>query len=225
VSEQFLAEEGLEKVREAMSKCRAVFPPKEPANALPYYSCIHGLGHGLLSWEGLTVPKALVDCDILDEAEQQYCYDGVFMEYSFSAPNTAFDETAPWKFCGELDSAYHSSCARYQPSIFTGRFHFDLLTSASLCAEAPTETLRGFCVDAVGFAFSYAARDNPLMIKSMCESIPNESYQYRCTIAAAGELVFQRFRDSEKNAPALCATLPEPQTTECMAYVRGIMGK
>jgi len=224
VTEQFLKTEGVSSVRMAMEQCRKIFPTAQGSNYLPYYSCIHGLGHGLLSWEGLDVGKALNDCDQLDSSEQQYCYDGVFMEHSFSAPLTSYDKTNPWKFCTDLDEKYHSNCARYQPSVFLEKYHADLPTSASMCLEAKTDTLRGFCIDAVGFALAYTFRDNRSAIQYTCENIPIDTYHGRCISAAAGELVFQRYQGWEENAQKLCDTLEEPWRKQCLIRNKEIRG-
>ena len=224
VTEQFLITEGVSSVREAMEQCRKIFPVTQSSNYLPYYSCVHGLGHGLLSWEGLDLGKALKDCDRLDVREQQYCYDGVFMEHSFSAPFASFDKAEPWKLCTDLDEKYHMNCARYQPARFAEKFHVDLPTSARMCLEAETETLRGFCIDAVGFALAYTFRDTVDTIKHTCGSIPLETYRYRCITAAAGELVFQRYQEWEESSFKLCDTLPEPWQGQCFMLNQGIKG-
>ena len=225
VTEEFLIAEGVSKVREAMEQCRKIFPVRESGNLLPYYSCIHGFGHGLLSWEGLDRGKALEDCDQLDRQERQYCYDGVFMEYSFSAPLSSFSKTEPWKICTDLDEKYHGNCARYQPTLFIEKFHVDIPTSARLCLEAPTETLQGFCIDAVGFALAHTFQNNIDAIRHTCENISLATYHYRCITAAAGELIFQQYKGWEENALELCSTLPEPWKEQCLKRNQEIKGE
>ncbi|MCH7756590.1 hypothetical protein IIC45_00680 [Patescibacteria group bacterium] len=225
VTEEFLIAEGVSKVREAMEQCRKIFPVRESGNLLPYYSCIHGFGHGLLSWEGLDRGKALEDCDQLDRQERQYCYDGVFMEYSFSAPLSSFSKTEPWKICTDLDEKYHGNCARYQPTLFIEKFHVDIPTSARICLEAPTETLQGFCIDAVGFALAHTFQDNIDAIRHTCENISLATYHFRCITAAAGELIFQQYKGWEENALELCSTLPEPWKEQCLKRNQEIKGE
>src|SRR3989344_7389040 len=100
VSEKILQDQGVSVVVSVQNKCLELFPPKANQD---YTGCIHGMGHGLLSWEGLNLAKALRDCEQLDPNYRYYCYDGVFMENGMSAPRQAADIQDPWKFCEQLD--------------------------------------------------------------------------------------------------------------------------
>ena len=60
--------------------------PKIEANAFIYYQCNHGLGHGLMLYTGLDLPKALDYCHKLQtETDSIMCSGGVFMENQSSS--------------------------------------------------------------------------------------------------------------------------------------------
>ncbi len=50
------------------------------------FHCTHGMGHGLTTFRGHDLPRALADCDLLyDPYERHACYGGAFMENIMSA--------------------------------------------------------------------------------------------------------------------------------------------
>jgi plastocyanin len=225
ITEQFLLTEGSGGTRMAMEKCRETFSPNKQGGELPYYSCVHGLGHGLLTWNNLNLKKALIDCDRLDDTEQSYCYDGVFMEFSFSTPqNYYLHAQNPWKMCTELGEQYAMECARYLPILLGGTLSKSTDDTMTLCAQAPTETLRGGCIDRLGFTLAYEGPNAPENIQLRCGAIKDEIYNARCVTAAAGELVFQQYQNAEKNAGKLCTSLPAPWQGQCTEHVETIIG-
>jgi mono/diheme cytochrome c family protein len=67
----------------AANVCHA---PEIQANAFIYYQCNHGLGHGLMLYTSLDLPKALGYCHQLKtEFDQVSCSGGVFMENQSSS--------------------------------------------------------------------------------------------------------------------------------------------
>jgi hypothetical protein len=53
----------------------------------PSASCIHGIGHGVASfYQTNNIKEALKSCQTLSEKAEQYCFDGVFMEFERAAP-------------------------------------------------------------------------------------------------------------------------------------------
>jgi len=60
--------------------------PNIEANAFIYYQCNHGLGHGLMLYTGLDLPRALDYCHKLQtEDDSVMCSGGVFMENQSSS--------------------------------------------------------------------------------------------------------------------------------------------
>ena len=223
VTEQFLINEGPEKIREAMDTCRRLFPSESQKNQLPYYSCIHGIGHGLMTWNGLVLKKALFDCDRLDQQEQSYCYDGAFMEFSSSAlPQNYFDKENLWGMCIDLDKKYAMGCARHLPLMLNRTFLMTKDDTIAFCKTAPTKILRDGCTDRLAFIIVHTIKDI-MEIESACKKIDTEEYQSRCITTAAGELVFQRYQEAEEKAGYLCDSLSKKWQEKCREYVQNII--
>jgi len=211
VTEKMLVDSGVNVIPKIENSCLSIFP-EQPQ---PAASCIHGIGHGLLTWRGLDVGSALNDCDLLTEQYRIYCYDGVFMEYSFSAPNDAVE----WKFCASFDEKYHPLCAKYQTSIlFKSGLNF--AQSAKVCEEAPNEILKDNCLYGIGFSATNTAQGNSNEIKRLCNLVSSKEGRYTCIIYAAKEVIFQEYANWWEVYKSLCQGLPEDWENLCLNKTR-----
>lgn len=211
VSQKLLEQKGTTVIKEIQDRCTQIFPPDKSSN---YTGCIHGMGHGLLTWERYQVGKALLDCDILDQPYQNYCYDGVFMEHTMELAAGEFDPNHPWKFCSDLDAKYHFNCARYQSQIFLSQLGGDISKAGTDCAASADETLSTTCFESLGY---YVTQMNtgklPQILKS-CGLIDGNGSRY-CIIGAAREVSFQAYVGWEETATALCESLPADWKSKC----------
>src|SRR3989344_3164350 len=77
-----------------------------PENSGPVASCIHGIGHGVASFHSTADLKAsLSSCRKLTSG-REYCFDGVFMEFVRSAPDTFFKADDPLYPCNTLEKEF-----------------------------------------------------------------------------------------------------------------------
>lgn len=218
VTEELFRQNGPSIVAATAARCRDLFPQGDGVrigeSGIGYSGCIHGMGHGLLTWEGLNVDQALRDCDVLGKRERPYCYDGVFMEYSFSATKDMVTIDDPWTLCRQIGPAYQSQCARYLPNLLRSVHDVhDTTTLGRICAHAPAEELHERCVDNVGFAIAQSVRSDPQLIRERCTAIGTSAA--RCMTAAAGELIFQGYAGWKENADALCDMLSSTDAEAC----------
>jgi hypothetical protein len=190
-----------------------VFPPKENQN---HVGCIHGIGHGLLSWENFEVVKALGDCDMLDLKYKSYCHEGVFMENTTSELQKAFDINDPWKFCRDLPQDYQHSCARYQAQVFIQEYSRDIELVSNSCAKAPYGSLKNICFEGVGHYVSQTAMGDPNKIYRECSYASVDDDRSTCIIGAARETIFQRYQDWEKISFNLCRGLKGNWINKCI---------
>ena len=216
VTEELLRQSGPRSIAYTLNQCRQMFPG-ENNYAKGYARCIHGMGHGLLIWEEFNLQKALLDCDLLEEIDRRYCYDGVFMEYAFSNPEKNVFDDNPWIICTTLDERYRPSCARYLPSILETTFNPNLSKIADICLSAPTDTLRNHCIDHLGFLVWFQSKNDVKKVNKLCSGMRDDEYKYQCIARVAEELIFQKYQGWRKNAPALCQTLPEEWRKKCSA--------
>lgn len=211
VTEGMLLKEGTSKVKDIENGCLAMFPPQVSED---YTGCIHGTGHGLYTWEGGDIKKALLDCDMVSEPYRQYCYDGVFMENASSGEMKKDLGNDPWKFCTDLDERYHHNCARYQ-----SQFFFMVLKDPELvgknCSLGNTKILRETCYESLGYYIAQQYVGVPSKIIVDCAKMPTKEGIAICTTGSAIETIFQRYGDYKASAKILCDTLPEANRSTC----------
>jgi len=212
-TEKLLQEDGPGVIREIEEKCIAMFPPEE---TMLYTGCIHGSGHGLFSWAGFDTKRALEKCDTFSRQYRPYCYDGVFMEHSSSAPKTDLDPKDPWRFCADFPEQYQHNCARYQVQIFTQLFGWDLAQSIKGCSLAPTLSFQKTCFADFGYVVTQIAKNNRDKIKELCSLSPTKEGQHMCIIGAATELVFQQYTNWRALSETLCKELPKSWEEQCL---------
>ena len=115
-----IADKGTEVIREFDQSCVKVFGPVS-------LGCFHGIGHGLLAYEGYTqegVQKSLTLCKSLSWKHiYGGCPEGVFMEYDFrtTIPDTSkqlrpFSEDEKYLPCSAVDQASRVDCYFSIPS-------------------------------------------------------------------------------------------------------------
>ena len=184
----------------------------------PWASCIHGIGHGVATYfDAVELTEALTACDRLP-AGAAYCYDGVFMEFSFSAPPSFYASAEPLAPCTKIAEMYQQACARNQPHVMQQRFNLSRAAIASVCANAPAG-ITDPCIDSLGFAIANESQGDATVITTGCRELPNQLLAARCVSAAAGELVFQNFPNWQTAAPAACASLDPTFRASCQARV------
>jgi len=213
VTEKLLQQKGASVVKAVQAECLEIFPPK--VNLL-YTGCIHGMGHGLLTFESLNIKYALRDCDGLDVDYRPYCYDGVFMENATDNPKTAYDATDPWKLCRSLPDQYHYNCGRYQAQDLRKEFGSDLDKTAVACNKAPDELMKDPCFESIGFFVAQTAIGNIQKIVELCGTIKQAIASDICIIAAAKETIFQKYKDWNQASTELCSKVEISFKDKCL---------
>lgn len=209
VTEQALTDLGLPGVLEIQGQCQTFFVGKPAANA----SCIHGIGHGVLSYTGLDLGPALRDCDLLDMSFRQYCYDGVFMENA-SNPQSILSS---WQFCEALDARYQSSCARYQTLRQFETAGRDFSAVSRFCFEAENRVIRETCADALGILAAQIRVGEYISIDATCRLSGSEEQESLCVIGAVKEVIFQTFPNWQSVSQELCQGLSGQWQTRCFS--------
>lgn len=213
VTEDLLKIKGAGAVLETQKKCLEIYPSE--VNNL-YTGCIHGMGHGLLTWEELNVSRALNDCDLLDKQYRNYCYDGVFMENGFLKPNQEFNSESFWNFCTELDDSYQYNCGRYQTQILFGVFGNDFKGIGRECSNAPNDVFKTTCSESIGYFISQKTNGRVGEVMNLCREISYDQVRNYCIIAAAKEAIFQEYQNWQENSLALCQILSSDWKSRCL---------
>jgi plastocyanin len=200
---------------EARDGCKAVGPEASG----PYVSCIHGMGHGIITFREHDLNKALSDCDTLEVGARTYCDDGIFMELSISAPSNFYKQADPIYPCDAVADNYKTACARSQVSVMRNRFHLDTQAISNACNATKNEKISYHCTEALGFYMAQSNSENPEKVVSGCEEILNGDAQAQCKAAAAGELVFQNIRGWHDSVLTICESMNANYKTNCEARV------
>lgn len=206
----------LSKLTEAQDACSKL----GPGQSGPVASCIHGIGHGVASFHQTSdLKRSLADCRKLTLG-REYCFDGVFMEFVRSAPESFFKKDDPLYPCNLLEKeygpTYSFSCGRNIPSLLMGRFNRGFDEIVDICRSSKSKPFKEACFDSLGF--SLAATADVSKIIAGCQSIQIAEFVLKCTKAAAGELVFQEVPNWQEKSQAVCQSFPEGKV-ECLAHV------
>lgn len=184
-----------------------------------FASCIHGIGHGTATYREHALAVALTDCDTLSQKIRTYCHDGVFMEFSISAPSSFYHKENPIYPCDVADESYKVACARSQVQVMRLRFGFDTNTIIETCEETGNQKIIYNCIDSLGYFIAKRASGEASKIITSCNEIKGEAAAAQCVAAAAGELVFQDTLGWQQSAPAVCQMLREPYQQKCLERV------
>lgn len=192
----------------------------------PAASCIHGIGHGVASFYTTHDLKAsLRTCRKLTTGSE-YCFDGVFMEFVRSAPQSFFKKDDPLYPCSQLEKefgyTYSFACGRNQPSLLMGRFSVGFDEIVSICLDSSSKPFKEACFDSLGF--SLASQEEVEKVVEGCQKIGVNVFVARCLKAAAGEIVFQEVPNWWEKSKTLCDAVLEIRD-ECKAYVDRLMSE
>ncbi len=190
----------------------------------PTASCIHGIGHGVASfYSAKDLQASLRTCRKLITG-REYCFDGVFMEFVRSAPESFYHKEDPLYPCNKLEKeygyAYSFACGRNQPSLLMSRFHMGFDDVVQVCRVSDSTPFKEACFDSLGF--SLAATGDAEKIIEGCQKITAAELQKRCLQAAAGEMVFQEVPNWWEKSQAVCKA-EEALSTECLDYVEQLI--
>ncbi len=189
-----------ERLAEARAGCEAMAESTSPS----YWSCIHGIGHGIATFRDHDVKLSLADCSTLEDSIATYCYDGVFMEFSISAPANFYKQSDPLYPCNVIDDVYRTACGRSQVQVMKQRFRMGAATIANACLKSGSQPIAYHCIDAIGYFTAQESGGDARKIISGCALIADKVAHAQCLAAAAGELVFQNTRGWQESSKAVC---------------------
>lgn len=163
---------------------------KAQSSAYRTRECVHGIGHGLMSWNAYQLPKALADCDQLPiPAHREYCYSGVFMENILASLDKGHQETTYVSSnlhypCTIVADRYKSACYYFQPSRMIQLRGQDYALIAKECASVD-ETSQHSCFQGMGKETTWLNRGNLPTAVAACQLVSSASYRNVCLVAGA----------------------------------------
>ncbi len=160
-----------------------------------YLNCVHGIGHGLLSWTNYEVPEALEMCDLLSE-NKGACFTGIFMENVITKAVgegadehvTKYKSDDPQFPCTIVNVKYKNSCYFYQTSRMIQIFGADFKKVAEECLKV-SEKYRDQCFKSMGRDISGLYRLTPERSVQECNNSPKK-YRHLCLNGAVQDALW-----------------------------------
>lgn len=164
------------------------------------FECPHGLGHGLVEYNGHNqLKKSLVVCDNLPSNSSKFgCAMGVFMEYNFPAQimKDGARQLATRKLtqdnlhtlCDDIPNSSVWACYLSLPQWWMRTF-FDYKKVGKLCNDIVDEQQRKQCFVGVGVQVNYKdARFDPEKVKEYCQQMPTLQASDLCLMGAKWDI-------------------------------------
>ncbi len=185
-----------------------------------YFSCVHGIGHGLMAYLDHDLFKSLAGCDKLTgEWEQSSCYGGVFMENIISdspdEPSKFLKQNDPLYPCDAVADMYRYQCYLMQTSHMLTLYDGDFGTVFDACSAVETK-YRTPCYQSLGrdaSGWSYGSVDDAL---GYCAAGKTEEERGECLAGAAVDFIQSSGADA---ARGLCAKGDVEAQKTCSAAV------
>ncbi|MEK7509929.1 MAG: hypothetical protein AAB605_04455 [Patescibacteria group bacterium] len=158
-----------------------------------YFSCVHGVGHGLMAYFDHELFESLEGCDKLSGAwEQSTCYGGVFMENVISdspdEPSKFLKRDDPLYPCNAVDDVYRYQCYLMQTSHMLTLFDGDFGKVFDACASVE-EKYRTTCYQSLGrdaSGWSFGSQEDVLVY---CENGRTSEQKTYCLVGAAVDFI------------------------------------
>lgn len=158
--------------------------------------CEHGIGHGLVFVNNVSLEKAITICtDLSKKTVYTGCVNGVFMEYNLRTMNDGsgssqartIDDSGPFAPCDTLSLKFQKPCYFEQPHWWEQIYNHDYQKISSLCAQLQPESKKA-CFLGMGNVIAPFLEYNPSRIAVVCNSMPFGTDQQWC-FEGAGRLL------------------------------------
>lgn len=218
--------------------CQSFKGPK--ADRWLLFQCVHGTGHGLTMYYGHDMPRALKDCDYMNEEwDRRSCYAGVFMENIVNAQTpkkmshdaghggsmAGMAPPSKWKAldrndllypCSIMEDKYLTACYEMQTAAILFQNGGNIRSAATTCDTAP-KAMRIVCYQSLGRDISAYALQNHARAIEMC-ALGTPKYQPWCYFGLVKSFVNMNAR--AEDGVAFCKELKAgPNKVKCYEAV------
>lgn len=185
-----------------------------------YFACVHGVGHGLMSFFDHDIFQSLSGCDLLTgDWEQSSCYGGVFMENIVSntpeEPSKYLKENDLLYPCNAIAGKYQEECYQMQTSHMLAKLDGDFAKTFKLCASIEEQN-RIFCYQSIGrdaSGWSYGSAETALLF---CMQGATVEQRTECIVGAAADFIQSTSADAARE---VCARVPQESRERCSTNV------
>ena len=178
--------------------CRGV--PGKERYSYQYFSCVHGIGHGLMAFLDGDLFGALDGCSRLQgEWESISCAGGVFMENAARDPGE-FRDDDPLYPCTAVGERFVDACYQMQSSHILAMNGGDFAEAFDVC-RVLAQPRRTICFESIGRDASGYSRGDSARAAQLCSSGADTYERDHCMIGAAVDFIQTQGADG---ARALC---------------------
>lgn len=218
-------ERGIESIASLNDKCFGILVTTP-------LSCQHGIGHGVLSYEGyddVALMRALKVCETLRGNDAiGGCYGGVFMEYNIRT--MLLDKAEPRAYtgnpfvpCDALNDPFIRPCIYWQPQWWTQTVvrttppQDAFRTMGEYCRAFSSDVaLRRTCIEGIGNVVIREANYDADMVRELCDAAGETvAEKVRCRSVGANHFGLQ---DDMKQALQVCDDLSGNERVYCLTY-------
>lgn len=215
---KYISGEGISKLDKVMEDCWEV----SLTNA---YQCAHGIGHGLLAWDGYkNLPQALADCDRVDSLSPKFplynCYDGVFMENNWAVHNDGKPDPDRWVKASDptfpcyddrIAEKYRKACWSDQPQVMYKLFNGSIERVAEECKNIIAREYQDTCFDSLARQINPVAQGDPKKVFDLCNKV-TVGWKNKCVNSNVSAF----FSVGDRQLPfILCQMIPESGVKSC----------
>ncbi len=187
--------------------------PGKERYSYQYFSCVHGIGHGLMAYENHDLFVSLDGCAKLAGAwEQTSCAGGVFMEnvmaHTDETPSRYFRDDDLLYPCTVVPGTFKEQCYLMQTSHMLRELDGDFAATFALCRDAAAP-FRPTCFESLGRDASGYSGGDISLAHGFCLYGTGTYEQEHCVIGAAIDVIQtsgapQAYALCEKAASEMC---------------------
>jgi hypothetical protein len=158
-----------------------------------YYSCVHGVGHGLMAFFDHDVFESLAACDQLTgQWEQSSCHGGVFMENVISdteeEPSKFLNDDDPLYPCNAVADPYRYQCYLMQTSHMLTVLNGDFEKVFDQCSRIE-QKYRVPCYQSLGRDASGWSYGSNSEVFRFCSAGRTDEQKSECLVGAAVDFI------------------------------------
>lgn len=203
--------------------CAAI--PGKDRYSYNYYSCVHGIGHGLMAYFEHDIFKSLKGCDRLSgKWEQGSCYGGVFMENVISNspefPSKFLKKDDPLYPCTVVEDRQKYQCYQMQTSYMLVLNGGDFGHVFETCARVEEE-FRIACFQSIGRDASGWSYGDTATALNYCAQGETLEARAECVLGVAVDYI-QSVNPAA--ARAVCAQAEDGARVPCLQAVEWQIG-
>lgn len=224
VLEGIFGEDNGERLLRQLNDICAAIPGKE-RYSYNYYSCVHGIGHGLMAFFEHNVFQSLSGCDTLvGEWEKGSCYGGVFMENVISdtpeMPSKYLSTEDPLYPCTAVQDRHKYQCYQMQTSHMLEIFAGDFSRAFATC-RGVEEKYRASCFQSIGRDASGWSYGDGEKARALCSNGATLPEREQCLVGTAVDYIQSV---NPAGARAFCENVEEGARDACRKAIEWQIG-